>query len=153
MDNNTQKHIKLYADGACSGNPGPGGWAAILLYRGHEKEISGFEDDTTNNRMELLAAIRALENLKEPCDVNLYTDSAYLADAFQKNWVARWERQGWRLKDHGKETKNVDLWRLLIALGKTHSVQYIKVSGHSDNALNNRCDKLAVSEISKNKDI
>ena len=146
------KHVEIYTDGACSGNPGPGGWAAILLYCGHEKEISGAEDMTTNNRMELLAAIRALECLKEPCDVTLYSDSAYLVDAFQKKWVERWKKNNWRLSDNNKETKNTDLWMAIDALAKIHSVRFVKVAGHSDNEINNRCDKLATSAISKPRD-
>lgn len=145
-----KKNVKIYTDGACSGNPGPGGWAAILIYRAHEKEITGFDADTTNNRMELTAAIRALDCLKEPCDVELYSDSAYLVDAFNKNWVYRWERAGWQVSETKGARLNADLWRELLALRRTHDVRFIKVPGHSDDVLNNRCDRLAVSEIEKN---
>ena len=141
------KSVDIYTDGACSGNPGPGGWAAILSYRGHEKEISGAEGDTTSNRMELLAAIYALECLKEPCNVTLYSDSKYLVDAFQKKWVERWANNNWRLSDNKRETKNIDLWLKLIDLAATHNIRFVKVAGHSDNELNNRCDKLATTAI------
>ena len=150
---NSQKKLKnvdIYTDGACSGNPGPGGWAAILIYLGHEKEISGFESMTTNNRMELIAAIKALECLKEPCDVTLYSDSAYLVDAIQKNWVERWEKNNWRLSKSSSEAKNADLWQTLLALKEIHNINFIKVAGHSDNVMNNRCDKLATSAIANN---
>ena len=145
-----RKAVDIYTDGACSGNPGPGGWAAILIYRGREKTISGFEKKTTNNKMELLAAIRALECLKEPCSVTLYTDSAYLVNAFQKKWIERWERSGWLLSDKKSRPKNTELWRALITLSETHRVDYVKVAGHANNAYNNKCDKLAVAEIANN---
>ena len=141
------KSVEIYTDGACSGNPGPGGWAAILFYRGHKKEISGYEGDTTNNRMEIIAAIKGLECLKEPCSVTLYSDSAYLVNAYQKNWLERWERNGWRLTNGKQETKNADLWRHMSELCKRHHVSFNKVAGHSNNAINNRCDELAVAEI------
>lgn len=144
-----RKSVNIYTDGACSGNPGPGGWAAILLYKGAQKEITGYEDDTTNNRMELTAAIRALECLKVPCDVTLYSDSAYLVDAIQKNWLNRWIKNGWRLSDKN-ETKNIDLWQALRGLLDIHSVMFEKVPGHADNYYNNMCDRLAVAEIAKN---
>ena len=144
------KPVEIYTDGACSGNPGPGGWAAILFYRGHEKSISGFEAETTNNRMELIAALRALECLKEPCDIKLYSDSAYLVGAFQKNWVERWEKNGWRLSDNKNETKNADLWQALVSYSKIHKIRFVKVAGHTDNINNNRCDKLATSAIAEN---
>ena len=146
-----KKSVTIYTDGACSGNPGPGGWAAILIYRGHEKVISGYEAETTNNRMEMLAAINALECLKEPCDAAVYSDSSYLVDAFTKKWYERWERNGWRLTNGKEEAKNTDLWKRLSSLAKIHSVGFVKVSGHSDDELNNRCDGLAVAEIKKNK--
>ena len=145
------KSIEIYTDGACSGNPGPGGWAAILLYRGHEKEISGFEEGTTNNRMELIAAIRALECLKEPCDITLYSDSAYLVNAFQRKWVDRWQKNNWRLSDNSKEAKNTDLWQSLIAFADIHKIKFVKVAGHSDNEINNRCDKLATAAIKQSQ--
>jgi len=148
----TQKELKaveIYTDGACSGNPGPGGWASILLYKGHEKVISGFTAETTNNRMEITAVIRALECLKEPCDATVYTDSSYLADAVMKKWINNWESNGWARGRKKNEVKNLDLWLTLSELMKTHSVRFIKVAGHSDNLLNNRCDKLATGEIKK----
>ena len=143
------KSVDIYTDGACKGNPGPGGWAAILSYRGHEKEITGAESETTNNRMELIAAIRALECLKEPCDVRLFSDSAYLVDAFQKKWIERWAKNNWRLADNKGETKNIDLWQALATLAKLHNIRFIKVAGHKDNEMNNRCDKLATSAINR----
>jgi ribonuclease HI len=148
---NTRKTVEIYTDGACSGNPGPGGWAAILMYRGREKVISGYEPDTTNNRMELLAAIRALECLKEPCEAVIYSDSSYLVNAFDKNWIAKWRRNNWRLSDDAGEVKNIDLWRTLSEFAGLHRARFVKVEGHSDNMLNDRCDKLAVSEIKTHK--
>ncbi len=145
-----RKTVTVYTDGACSGNPGPGGWGAILRYRAHEKEISGGEARTTNNRMELTAAIRALEALKEPCDVELYTDSRYLADALEKGWVYSWRANGWRKADK-KPALNVDLWQQLLALLETHTVRLHWVQGHADNEYNNRCDKLAVAESMRHK--
>ena len=145
-----RKTVTVYTDGACSGNPGPGGWGAILRYGPHEKEISGGEAQTTNNRMELTAAIRALEALKEPCDVELYTDSRYLADALEKGWVYNWRANNWRKPDK-KPALNVDLWQQLLALLETHTVRLHWVQGHADNAYNNRCDKLAVAESMKYK--
>jgi len=145
-----KKNVDVYTDGACRGNPGPGGWAAILLYRGHRKEISGFVPETTNNRMELTAAVRALERLKEPCAVALYSDSAYLVNAFTRNWIGRWARNGWRLAEKKGDVKNVDLWQTLFALSEYHDITFIKVAGHADDVNNNKCDALAVSEISTN---
>jgi ribonuclease HI len=140
------KQIKVYTDGACSNNPGPGGWAAILLYQGHEKAISGYEVHTTNNRMELMAAIQGLMALKESCVVDLYSDSAYLVNAFEKGWLIAWQRNGW--KNSKKEpVENQDLWKHLLNCSKDHQVRYIKVKGHSDNEYNNRCDKLARAAI------
>ena len=146
-----RKAVEIYTDGACSGNPGPGGWAAILLYRGHEKEIAGYDGDTTNNRMEILSVIRALECLKEPCDVTVYSDSRYLVDAVEKKWVERWEQNGWLLSDKKHETKNSDLWQSMLKLRSIHNIKFVKVAGHSDNALNNRCDALAVAQIAQIK--
>ena len=145
-----RKTVTVYTDGACSGNPGPGGWGAILRYGPHEKVISGGEAETTNNRMELTAAIRALEALTEPCAVELYTDSRYLADALEKGWVYNWKRNGWRKPDK-KPALNVDLWQQLLALLETHEVRLHWVQGHADNACNNRCDRLAVAESMKYK--
>jgi len=139
-------NVTIYTDGACSGNPGNGGWGAVLMSAGHKKEMSGWEKDTTNNRMELLAAIKALETLKKPCNVELYSDSAYLCNAFLLGWLESWIQKGWRGADK-KPVKNVDLWQRLVELTTIHTVQFIKVKGHADNEYNNRCDKLATSAI------
>ena len=142
------KKVVIYTDGACSGNPGPGGWGAILEYRGVEKELSGFEAETTNNRMELTAAAEALKQLKESCKVKLYSDSAYLVNGFNQNWVIGWQKNNW--KNSKKEpVQNRDLWEALIEMEKQHKITWIKVKGHSDNEKNNRCDKLATDEIKK----
>lgn len=140
------KQITIYTDGACSGNPGPGGWGAILFYNGHRKELSGSEAHTTNNRMELMAAISALDALREPCSVDLYTDSAYLCHAFNEGWLAGWQRNGWKTSTK-KPVENRDLWEQLLGHAKTHSIAWHKVKGHSDNAHNNRCDALARGAI------
>lgn len=142
------KKVIIYTDGACSGNPGDGGWAALLKYGKHEKVISGFQENTTNNRMELIAAIEGLKALKEPCDVELYSDSAYLINGFQKDWIGKWKRNGW-VNSEKKEVKNVDLWKQLDTLNEVHRIKWIKVKGHSDNEFNNLCDKLATEEIKK----
>ena len=139
------KQVLIFTDGACSGNPGPGGWGAILRYRGHERELSGGEDETTNNRMELTAAIRALEALKEPCDVELYTDSRYLADALEKGWVYNWQANNWRKPDK-KPALNVDLWERLLPLLAKHQVTICWVKGHAGHPENERCDRLAVAQ-------
>lgn len=141
-----RKSVEIYTDGACSGNPGVGGWAAVLLYNSHKKEISGAEPDTTNNRMELTAIIEGLKMLKEPCDVTLYSDSAYSVDPFLKNWISGWIARGWRTASKD-DVKNVDLWQTLLQLTSKHSVTFVKVKGHSDNELNNRCDRLARTAI------
>lgn len=142
--------VTIYTDGACSGNPGPGGWGAVLMFGGHKKELSGYEEQTTNNRMELMAAICALESLKRPCLVDLYSDSAYLVNAWQKNWLEGWQRRGW-VNSQRKPVENQDLWqRLLLAAGR-HRVSWHKVKGHADNPWNNRCDELAVGEIKKSR--
>lgn len=143
-----KKEVSIYTDGACSGNPGPGGWAAILKYREHEKEIWGSEEKTTNQRMELTAAIRALSVLKEPCRVKLYSDSAYLVNAFHQKWFERWKTNGW-LNSQKKPVENQDLWLKLLALSAIHEIEWIKVKGHSDNHYNNRCDQLARRAIGK----
>lgn len=140
------KIIEAYTDGACSGNPGPGGWGTILIYRGVEKELSGYEPETTNNRMELMAAIRAFEALKEPCKIKLYTDSAYLCNAFNQKWIDHWVVRGWKTAA-GKPVENQDLWMTLLAHTKTHQVSFYKVKGHADNEKNNRCDALARAAI------
>jgi ribonuclease HI len=142
----TMKTIQVYTDGACSGNPGPGGWAAILKYGGHQKEISGNISYTTNNRMELFAVISALGALKESCHVEVHSDSSYIVDAFEKKWIDNWKKNGWKTADK-KPVENQDLWRLLLLTMKKHSVKYIKVPGHSDHPENNRCDELAKREV------
>ena len=142
------KEVSIYTDGACSGNPGNGGYCAILIYQGVEKVVSGSEKDTTNNRMELMGAIKGLSSLKEPCIVKLYSDSQYLTDAFNKGWIVDWQNKGWKTADK-KPVKNVDLWMKIVELMQIHTVEYIKVKGHSDNEFNNRCDKIAVSEYKK----
>ena len=140
------KNVRIYTDGACSGNPGIGGWAAILIYNGHEKEISGANKDTTNNRMELFAIIQGLAALKESCAVEVYSDSAYAVDAINKGWLANWKAANWKTADK-KDVKNRDLWTdLSLKMGK-HEVTFIKVKGHSDNEYNNRCDSLARKAI------
>lgn len=146
MSENIRKQVEIYTDGACSGNPGIGGWAAVLLYNGHRKEISGAFDDTTNNRMELTAIIEGLKQLKEPCDVTLFSDSAYSVDPFAKNWLDGWIARGWRTSTNDA-VKNSDLWKELLSLTKIHNVTFVKVKGHADNALNNRCDLLARTAI------
>lgn len=140
------KELTIYTDGACSGNPGPGGWGAVLLYKDFKKELSGGESLTTNNRMELLAAIVALEALKEPCGVKLYSDSAYLCNAFNQGWIYAWQKNGWQTVGK-KPVENRDLWERLLALIKQHKVEFIKVKGHADNAYNNRCDQLARNAV------
>ena len=140
------KKIIIYSDGACSGNPGPGGWAAILMYKNAKKEISGSATHTTNNRMELMAALKALHALKEPCEVDMYTDSAYLCNAFRQGWLAIWERNGWKTAAK-KDVENQDLWRENLNAAKEHQVTWHKVKGHADNPFNNRCDELARAEI------
>ncbi|MGE4282389.1 MAG: ribonuclease HI [Clostridia bacterium] len=143
------KEIIIYTDGACSGNPGPGGWGAILMYGKHQKELSGFEKHTTNNRMELIAAIQALKILKEPCNIALHSDSAYLINALNQGWLSNWEKNGWRTSAK-KPVENQDLWQEIVEQCKTHNIDWEKVKGHSDNLYNNRCDELARSEIRKN---
>ena len=140
------KSVDIYTDGACSGNPGKGGWAAILIYNGVEKVINGASPDTTNNRMELLAIIEGLRALKEPCKVKLYSDSAYSLDAFNKGWLIEWKKNNWRTASK-QEVKNVDLWRALLIEVEKHEVEWIKVKGHADNEYNNRCDQLARDAI------
>lgn len=140
------KSVDIYTDGACSGNPGKGGWGAILIYNGVEKVIFGASPDTTNNRMELLAIIEGLRALKEPCKVNLYSDSQYALDAFNKGWISEWQKNNWRTSSK-QEVKNVDLWRALLIEVSKHEICWIKVKGHSDNEYNNRCDELARKAI------
>jgi len=144
------KKITIYTDGACSGNPGPGGWGAILMYGKNKKELSGGEMSTTNNRMELTSVISALEALKEPCEVKLLTDSQYVANAINLGWLESWKAKGWKRK--GGEVKNPDLWIKLVPLLETNKVTFEWVKGHADNEYNNRCDELAVAESRKFKE-
>ena len=144
------KTVSLYTDGACSGNPGPGGWGVILEYMGHEKELSGGEANTTNNRMELTAVIRGLEQLKEPCIVELYSDSKYVIDGLEKGWAEGWKKRGW-IKSDKKPALNPELWDRLLELVHNHDVRYHWVKGHAHNPKNNRCDELAVSQWKKLK--
>ena len=144
------KTVTLYTDGACSGNPGPGGWGAILCYGEHELSLSGGEAHTTNNRMELTAVIEGLKKLKEPCIVELYSDSKYVIDALSKGWAWGWKKKGW-VKSDKKPALNPDLWDVLLVLVQTHEVHYHWVKGHADNAYNNRCDAMAVAEWQKLK--
>ena len=142
------KTVTLYTDGACSGNPGPGGWGAILEYMGSEKELSGGESSTTNNRMELTAVIAGLSALKEPCIVELYSDSKYVIDGLQKGWAEGWKKRGW-IKSDKKPALNHDLWEKLLELATIHKLNYHWVKGHADNPKNNRCDQLAVAQYKK----
>lgn len=142
------KEVIIYTDGACSCNPGPGGWGAVLMFKEYQKQISGFENNTTNNRMEMLAVINALKLLKEPCKVDLYSDSAYVVNAFLQNWVDDWQEKNWRTSGK-KEVKNIELWKELLDLCKTHEITWHKVKGHADNEFNNLCDKLARGEVDK----
>lgn len=144
------KSITIYTDGACSGNPGPGGWGAVLQFKGVEKEISGYDPNTTNNIMELTAALKALELLKEPCEVALYSDSAYLVRGFNEGWIKNWQKNGWQ-NSKKEPVANKEIWQALIAQSQRHKITWIKVKGHSDNQLNNRCDKLATDEIKNHK--
>ena len=151
----SMKSVTIYTDGACSGNPGIGGWGAILMYNGHEKEISGYNKDTTNNRMEMFAVIQGLNALKEPCNVQIYSDSAYVCNAFSEGWVSQWESNNWKTANK-TPVKNDDLWKHLLLLMSKHKVQFIKVKGHADNQFNNRCDKLAtdaIKRVKKNMDL
>lgn len=140
------KQVTIYTDGACSGNPGPGGWGCVLMYGQHKKEMSGGEPQTTNNRMEIQAALSALSILKEPCLVDIYTDSAYLCNAVEKKWLANWQRNGWKTASKSP-VENQDLWQSLLSLMNRHTVTFHKVKGHADNEYNNRCDALARGAI------
>jgi len=141
------KNVTIYTDGSCSGNPGPGGWGAILIYGKTEKELSGGEISTTNNRMELFSVITALEALREPCEVEVYTDSQYVSNAISLGWLESWKNRGWKRK--GGDVKNLDLWIKLVPLLETHNVKFIWIKGHAENEYNNRCDELAVTETKK----
>ncbi len=140
------KHVIIYTDGACSGNPGAGGYCAILSFNGVTKTISGFEKSTTNNRMELMAIIQGLKALKESCEVDIYSDSSYCVNAFNEGWLNNWKRNGWKTSDK-KDVKNAELWKELIKLSEFHMVTFNKVEGHSDDELNNLCDSIAKKEI------
>ena len=142
------KSVTVYTDGACSGNPGPGGWAAVLIYGEHQRELSGGEPSTTNNRMELTAIISALSALKEPCIVELHSDSRYVLDAIEKGWAVRWRRNGW-MRNKKEPALNPDLWETLLNLLEVHDVRCHWVKGHADTPYNNRCDALAVAESRK----
>lgn len=143
-----KQKVVLYTDGACSGNPGLGGYGAILLYNGKEKIISGGEENTTNNRMELMAVIKGLEAIKVPCQVDVFSDSAYVVNAFLQNWIGSWQAKGWKTSS-GSEVLNIDLWKRLLVQVDKHKVAWHKVKGHADNELNNKCDELARNEIEK----
>lgn len=138
--------VIIYTDGACSGNPGPGGWGTVLMYKDTKKEISGGSKETTNNIMELTAVVEGLKLLKFPCEVELYSDSAYIVNAFNQGWIYNWKKKNWKTAD-GKEVKNKEIWQELYELTKTHKVTFNKVKGHSDNEYNNRCDELARNAI------
>lgn len=138
--------VIIYTDGACSGNPGPGGWGTILIYKGKEKEISGGSVETTNNIMEVMAVIEGLKALKKPCEVEVYSDSSYVVNAFEKGWIENWKKTGWKNASK-KPVKNKELWEELDELTEVHKVKFIKVKGHSGDELNNRCDELARNAI------
>ena len=142
------KKVNIYSDGACSKNPGPGGYAVILEYKGHEVELSGGEENTTNNQMELLGVIKGLEALKEPCDVTIVTDSKYVTDSFNKGWIDSWQKKGWKKSD-GKAVLNKELWQRLLKAKEAHKVKFVHVPGHKGHSYNERCDKLAVEERKK----
>jgi ribonuclease HI len=145
--------IRIYTDGACSGNPGPGGWAGIIFFPNQKQIISGFEPETTNNRMELKAAVEAIKLVMEMgySKIDLYSDSAYVVNAIKMHWVKKWQMNGWRTVSHD-EVKNKDLWIKLISMIEKHDINFIKVKGHSDNEHNNQCDKIAKREIERRKE-
>ena len=140
------KKIEIYTDGACSGNPGPGGWGTVLIYKSIEKEFSGFMPDTTNNRMELFAVLQGLRHVKEPCEIDLYSDSAYFINAMTNGWLEQWQANNWKTSSK-KEVANIDLWKALAQEMAKHEIRFHKVKGHADNEYNNRCDKLATDAI------
>ena len=142
--------VEIYTDGACSGNPGIGAYAAILIAGGHKKEISGAVGNTTNNRMEITAVIEGLRELKRPCAVKLYSDSAYVINAFNQKWLDNWQKNGWK-NAAGSPVSNKELWQELVTLAKPHQIEWIKVKGHADNEYNNRCDELAVAAVKQYK--
>ncbi|MEG1646961.1 MAG: ribonuclease HI [Clostridia bacterium] len=143
------KDITIYTDGACSGNPGKGGWCAILIYNGHEKVLSGYNKETTNNRMELFAVIQGLRQLNQSCNVDIFSDSAYVVNAIQNKWLENWNINGWKTSNK-EAVKNDDLWRLLLVELKKHNVEFNKVKGHSNDIYNEKCDKFAKNEITQN---
>jgi ribonuclease HI len=140
--------VILYTDGACSGNPGPGGWGALLLWNGKEKELTGGAKNTTNNRMEMMAVIKGLKALKRPCKVKIHSDSALIVNTFKKGWIDDWQKRGWK-KSNKKPVENQDLWEEMLKAMSSHKIEWIKVKGHADNMLNNRVDKLAVAASKK----
>ncbi len=144
------KDVMIYTDGACSGNPGPGGYGSVLIYKNVNKELSGYEELTTNNRMEIKAVIEALKALKEPCNIKLYTDSKYVSDAFNKKWIQNWLRNNWK-KSNKQPVENKELWEELIGLTEVHNIEWIWVKGHNDNKYNERCDELARQQILAHK--
>lgn len=143
-------NVTIYTDGACSGNPGPGGYGAILMYGEHKKELSGGDPNTTNNRMELMGVISALKALNRPCQVDLYTDSQYVVNAIEKGWARKWQANGW-MRNKKDKALNPDLWQTLLELLEVHQVSFHWVKGHAENPYNNRCDELAVAESQKYK--
>ncbi len=146
------KKAILYTDGACSNNPGMGGWAYILRYNRKTTEGSGFEAETTNNKMELMAVIKGLEAIPEKCNVEVYSDSAYVVNAFLEDWISSWLKRKWR-NSEGKPVKNLELWQRLVELNNFHKIKWYKVAGHSDDKLNNRCDALARGEVTSHKEV
>lgn len=140
------QHVEIYTDGACSGNPGPGGYGVVMIYSEHIKELSGAYDNTTNNRMEIIAAIKGLEALKRPCRVTLYSDSQYLVNTMTKGWVEKWRDSNW-MRNKSERAKNIDLWKRLLELVEVHQVKWVWIKGHAANELNNRCDELATKAI------
>ncbi len=138
------KEVLIYTDGACSGNPGPGGYGTVLIHNGHRKELSGGYRDTTNNRMEIMAVIKGLEALKSSCSVTVFSDSKYVVDAIEQGWVEKWQRNGW-MRSNKERALNVDLWKKLLALLAKHQVTFVWVKGHAENEENERCDRLAVA--------
>ncbi len=144
------KKVEIFTDGACSGNPGPGGWGAVLRFCGREKELCGGDDDTTNNRMELTACIEALSALKEPCEVTLTTDSQYVVNGMTKGWASSWQKNGW-IKSDKKPAQNPDLWEKLLELSKQHKLTFVWIKGHAGHPENERCDALAVGYYKSNQ--
>ncbi|MNP22107.1 Ribonuclease H [compost metagenome] len=143
---NLRKKVIIYTDGACSGNPGPGGYGAILMHDGNTKEISGGQKDTTNNKMEMMAVIKGLEMLKFSCDVEIYSDSTYVVDSIEKGWIYSWKKNNW-IKSNKEKAKNIEMWEKILEYMNIHNIRFIKVKGHSDNEYNNRCDELAREAI------